>query len=398
MTLSIVSCILWFAFFCSKSICAADPRILVPNPMGQYAYGVTTASMIDNAREDPFGAGGQARAVLVSMYYPVKRGADCEPKRNMSYLPTQTAAFEATTLSEFDIPNGTLQQLSMQVCRADAAIAGNSDDHPLVVISPGFGSSRLFYSAIAAAIASVGYKVVSIDHPYDGAFVEFPDGAVALGKADLLRTQEMAEKAVGVRAGDVSFLLDQLVSLQVSRQLIPGSDSDVNVTEVGMVGHSLGGATAASAMANDRRIAGAVNMDGKLYGKEVIEGGLGRPFLIIASSALNSSEEGDTLGWTSTLDHSRDFKLQLKLAGSQHATFSDFALLAQAIGYRDTVPKELVDTVLGTIDGVRSFKVITTYIIAFLDQVLRHKETALLSKPDERYPEITFESSVSPLP
>lgn len=44
------------------------------------------------------------------------------------------------------------------------------------MFSPGLSASRLLYSAQARALASYGYIVITLDHPYDALFVEFPDG------------------------------------------------------------------------------------------------------------------------------------------------------------------------------------------------------------------------------
>ncbi|KAH0140936.1 hypothetical protein KCU67_g14693, partial [Aureobasidium melanogenum] len=48
-----------------------------------------------------------------------------------------------------------------------------------------------------------------------------------------------------------------------------------------MMGHSLGGATAAPAMLADNRIAAAVNLDGTMFG-DVLNEGLRSPFMIMS--------------------------------------------------------------------------------------------------------------------
>ena len=52
---------------------------------------------------------------------------------------------------------------------------------PVVLLSPGYGQPRIFYTALAAELASFGYLVAVLDHPGDAAVVEFPDGSVVYG-------------------------------------------------------------------------------------------------------------------------------------------------------------------------------------------------------------------------
>ncbi|WP_399218506.1 hypothetical protein [Streptomyces sp. SAJ15] len=48
---------------------------------------------------------------------------------------------------------------------------------PLVVLSPGFGMSRLTLTALGEDLASRGYAVAAVDHTYE-APVEFPGGRI----------------------------------------------------------------------------------------------------------------------------------------------------------------------------------------------------------------------------
>ena len=78
-------------------------------------------------------------------------------------------------------------------------------------------------------------------------------------------------------------MLDQLGRLA---QVEPGSPlaGHLDLQHVGIVGHSIGGATAVQVMAGDPRFKVGVNLDGKLFGKEP-DARLNRPFLWIQSAA-----------------------------------------------------------------------------------------------------------------
>ncbi|MBE7380372.1 MAG: alpha/beta hydrolase [Leptolyngbya sp. SIO1E4] len=100
---------------------------------------------------------------------------------------------------------------------------------PLVVFSHGFGADRRFLAYLAEHLASHGLTVVALEHP--GSNVD------ALIKEDgsLLPTYEFVE-----RPRDVSFILDRLEDLNTNSFFLR---ERINLEQVTLVGHSLGGYT-----------------------------------------------------------------------------------------------------------------------------------------------------------
>ncbi|KAL9119103.1 MAG: hypothetical protein Q9187_004341 [Circinaria calcarea] len=333
--------------------------------------------LVDKMRLDPFAPDNRTRAIMVSAFYPVKETSACYPTRIVSYVPPATAAFMD---SAYGLPNGTFESLGIHACRLGAPVSKNS---PLVIFSPGLGGSRLTYQAIAQQVASTGYIVVLLDHPYDTNIIEFPDGSVVLGI--LSDTEAEIESTLKARTLDASFTIDQLSRTSVARSLVPGSNRGLDVRRVGMFGHSLGGATAASTVLNDTRVAGGLNMDGSFWGP-VVNQGLTRPFLLFGRQS-NTRFENDS--WATIWPRLLGWKLELTLAGSRHNTFTDGPLLVKISGLADLLPPG--DTLLlGTIDGARALDVITSYVTAFMDFVLRGFEAECLRNPCSEYPEISF--------
>src|SRR3954447_9288570 len=146
--------------------------VVIPTPPGPYDVFYNTASMIDNTRVDPFDPQHGPRAVMTSIFAPTHCKADLE---KMHYLPTITAAFYSELYSAYGLPNGSLQSLYFQACPEPPR--EHHIQFPVVIFSPALGTTRLFYNAFAQSVASAGYIVVSIDHPYDTEFLEFPDGS-----------------------------------------------------------------------------------------------------------------------------------------------------------------------------------------------------------------------------
>ena len=283
----------------------------------------------------------------------------------------------------YGIPNGTFESFKLSMCKQSPQLANKMRDFPLVLFSPGAGNSRLLYSAMAQSVASHGYIVVTIDHPYDAAVVEYPEGTLVL--AANISSDAQYELDVQTRAQDISFVLDQLSNATFAHHLLPSTKKRLETNKVTLFGHSLGGATVASAMLNDTRIAGGINLDGTFFGP-VIKKGLAKPFLLFGHEGKNQSTD-DT--WAELWPHLQGWKLELMLDGAQHGTFSDLPMLVEVLGLGGHLPAG-VGELLGSIEAKRAMEVITAYVVAFFEQVLRCKASALLQGPSAAFPEVDF--------
>ena len=319
---------------------------------------------------------------MISVFHPISP-AECSPYLTPDFDPI-TAAFEDAALAPFGVQPGTFELLELQVCqsRANPRHLSATQNHPLILFSTALDATRLFYNAIAQQLASTGYTVVTVDHPYDASIVTFPDNSTIL--AVNISTEAQILLDLDTRVKDVSFVLDELSKPSTAAKLIPGLSCALDVSHVGIIGHSLGGATAATAMLRDPRFIAGINLDGSFWG-DVIEKGLDKPFLMFAHEGKIDST------WEAIWPNLKSWKRELMLAGSQHNTFTDLPDIVDVLGIGGSLPPEATD-MLGTIDGARGFKIITTYVEAFFDLVLKGKESALLDKPSEDFPEVTFTS------
>ncbi len=373
------------AFLC-YSLAAVDATT-IPQPNGTYGVNLSTMRLTDHKRVDPYSPHQKPRSVMVSAFYPAAPIAECET-RLVEYMPPATAAVEDQYYSQYGLPNGTFESLQLSLCRERSAMDGNFHDLPIVLFSPGLGNSRLLYSAIAQAIASHGYLVVTIDHPYDANVVEYPDGTVILGAN--ISSDAQIQVDLSTRVKDVSFVLDQLNLNQTISDLFPFANDSLKTHRVAMYGHSLGGATAAAVMRNDSRVIGGVNLDGTFFGP-VIDHGLNESFLIFGHEGKNQSTDAT---WKAIWPHLHGWKLELMLHGAQHATFSDLPLLAKVLGLSGHLLPE-AEALLGTLGGVRALDIVSAYLSAFFDLVLKSDSSRLLQEPLKAYPEVSFVASGS---
>jgi predicted dienelactone hydrolase len=91
------------------------------------------------------------------------------------------------------VPPGVLSTVEASAV-SDATPAGHQRGLPLVVLSPGFTSSRSTLTALAEDLASHGYVVAGIDHTYESYATAFPDGRVTTCLAREARQRGFRER------------------------------------------------------------------------------------------------------------------------------------------------------------------------------------------------------------
>ncbi|USP75078.1 PAF acetylhydrolase family protein [Curvularia clavata] len=161
-------------------------------------------------------------------------------------------------------------------------------DAPIILLSPGYRGSRLYYNVVASAIASEGFMVITMDHPGETNAITYPDGhAVYSDLPNVMDISELAPYAY-VRAADAVFVIDQLNNATAVAELLPEHTfQKLPADRVAMLGHSLGGAAAVIAASLDPRIHAVINLDGPFLGS-LPPAGLPQPVLFIATEREES--------------------------------------------------------------------------------------------------------------
>jgi predicted dienelactone hydrolase len=113
---------------------------------------------------------------MVSSFYPAALRKDCVSYESL-YMPNATANFYDEQFGAFGIPADTFTSLQLTHCKSRSSHDLKGQQFPVALFSPGLSNSRLIYNAMAQALASKGYIVITIDHPHDADIVEFTDGS-----------------------------------------------------------------------------------------------------------------------------------------------------------------------------------------------------------------------------
>lgn len=259
-----------FAFF--------TPIPKLTQPQGKYPLGTKVFRWVDFNRPELITSNPEdKRNVVVQAWYPTvenAKGVHSDYLDGMNNLPHKIGIIPSWVFSNYDRieTNGIL----------NAPVLNEQRKWPVIIFLTGNGASRAFYTSIITGLASHGYIVLALDHPYEAMFTQLSDGRIVTNIEKSLKDDPDMSKfmkaRLDLRIADIKFVLSQIGPVQGSDHLL----SYLDYSQIAIVGHSLGGATAAVAMATDSRIKAAVNIDGTLYG-ELPESNISKPFLLIES-------------------------------------------------------------------------------------------------------------------
>lgn len=259
----------------------AFPVFKLPKPSGEYAVGIQYFHLIDANRLEPFlDHTTQKRELMIKVYYP----AIPDPSKHFApyfHSPQLVRAF-----AEFyNLPDFAFDHLNLVTTNSkEGLLVSNAQpNYPVILFSHGAGTSMEVHTAQCEDLASHGYIVVAIDHPYVSAATVFPDRIVSHREATTdFKVAEPAVVITQIMADDASFVIDQLTELNAGQYASP-LKGKLDLEKLGAMGHSVGGAVAYNLALNDRRIKAAIDLDGVVYIAPTGDPQQVIPFLMLAN-------------------------------------------------------------------------------------------------------------------
>lgn len=383
----------------ARTAAGAPATFELPRPTGPHqAVGTTELHLVDSARPDPW-VPGRSRELMVSVFYPAARSSG--PAAPYLRPGVAKALSEADALGVFKA--GTVDWAAARTHAAESAPADvRHGARPVVLYSPGFGVPRALGTTLAEELVTRGYVVVTVDHTYETAPVEFPGGRVELQHLPG-QGPERLKTALDARVKDTRLVLDRLAGLRGGRNpdaegraLPPGLGRTLDLSRVGMFGHSAGGIEAAEAMRVDRRLDAGIDMDGTMQYAEndfvqVARTGLDRPFMLMGAATGGSPQTHRTTpSWASFWRHSTGWKRDLNVPAASHYSYTDVQAVLPALDESLDIPPQDRADLIGTVDPERMTASVRAYVTAFFDRALRGRHRPLLDRPSPRYPDVRF--------
>ena len=196
----------------------------------------------------------------------------------------QIIMVDESRTEEFEI-DGSYREVPVHFYYPDAE---GSADHtlPLVIFSHGAFGYYQSNSSTYMELASHGYVVASLDHPYHSFFTHDTDGKLITVDPEFFQTalyvggndNEMSEEDVWeitskwmeIREADMNFVIDELENNNYDQEWGRLMDT----SRIGLMGHSLGGATAVT-VGRRSDISAVIDIDGTMLGEQTgVEDGM----------------------------------------------------------------------------------------------------------------------------
>lgn len=368
------------------------PMFHLPQPTGPYAVGTRTVYLEDASRAEPRAKSpGAKRQLVVQLWYPAEPST--APFAHYRRLR------ESTLVSSYE---SEIRTHSHQ----DASVLAAGSPFPVLLFNHGWDGRRTGSTFLMEEMASHGYVVASIDHPYIAERVELKDGTIVHTQASRniiipeLGTAEQFEQTwndeLAVWTADQIFVLNWLQAESTRAGSV--WQGRVNTSLAGAMGHSFGGSAAFAVSAADPRVRSAINFDGWTMGG-IAHRTTDKPLLFFYGD-LDSARIEDPVyqrppQTVSDVLAKQDLDaivhtlatyggMMINLTLTNHADFTDQALVTRVGWLRRR-------SVNGPIAPAEVEAIVRAYTLAFFDQTVKGKPSPLLdpaTKPP--YPEVTF--------
>jgi dienelactone hydrolase len=236
-----------------------------------------------------------------------------------------------------------------------------------VLFTPGMGAARWTNTAWAKELASHGYVVAALDHPYDSAAVRFADGRTVRRPAHAISSDADGYR-LGAELAEVKAA--ELSSARTHLARIDNGDVDSNLTgrldtgRAAVVGMSAGVGGAFQAARTDNRFAAVVALDGYPY--DAHPGAYDQPVLALTHQGAMADNPRYPHALKRVLELSTTTGYSLVIPGTTHPTFSDAPL------FWPPVP-----SLVGSLGRTEGNRIITELTIGFLDAELRDQPADL---------------------
>jgi len=371
------------------------PVPTLQNPTGPYSVGTTSFEWVDENRIETLSPDSvENRKIMVQVWYPAEIQADSQLAPYMEQLDI-TGPVLAT---QFSLPGFLFDHIALAKTHAylNVPVSDSEGRYPVLVFSHGWTGVRTQNTYQAEELASHGYVVVAPDHTYGAGIVVFPDGSAAFNNPALLpenaSSEEEYDRVVRVLGqawvSDLQFVLDE-VELLNNGENPSIFTNKLDLTRVGLFGHSTGGGAVIEACSLDGRCKAGLTEDAWMvpFSREMLSDGVEQPFFFMQSE--NWSDERNTRLFESLFTNSySSINRKLSITGTKHYDFTDIPMLtplAPLIGLK------------GPINAQRGLSIVNAYTLDFFNQTLKNIPSPLFDGQSPDYPETNLSSATYPV-
>lgn len=390
-----------------------------PEPTGPHVVGVIDFELVDEQRQESH-APGEFRRIPVRAWYPAKAvSGNPRPYAKPKEMEHQILPFWTESLH---MPPEVAHSFDVASHSYENAEPANCGPCPTLIFSHGGFAYLQTNSALMEHLASHGYVVISITHPFsshgsilaDGSIVPFDvslveralklgekpgymDQFVAQDPGDRLETHlwvcESGEHPLAPAlfrewVEDCLHAVDRVctASLPSTADIVARL---IDASRVGTFGMSFGASTTVAAYRDDR-VKATVNLDGGQFATDVTDIDMQIPVLVLHSdhSLLipgKRMEFHSEFAYEKFATMGLDKKIQrIEVKGVGHVGVTDAALVPESL--KESNP--LVAAQIGSIDGQIMIDIMNDFVKAFFDFHLKGEGNGIDRGLVDKYPDV----------
>ncbi len=397
---------------------AAD-RMVFPDPSGPHSIGVVDFELVDNNREESFNP-GQPRRIPVRAWFPAS-SVSGEPRL---YATEQEIEHVIKGFSRIMPQSNELIESRTNVPTHAYENATPLDAGPLptVIFSHGGFGFLQSNTTLMEHLASHGYLVLSITHPYLSSGTIHENGDIIHADQALLdgMISSIADPDSGYMDAYISddpavrleaqlrnnetfalaphFLIWQQDFMHVIDRLEAGELPEkaggllplVDMGRIGTFGMSFGSSGSATAL-KDHRIKATVNLDGGVFDSTLYDTDIGVPVLVFhGDRKLSVPGQGPMAPHSEFVYEglatmgTREDIVRIETIGSTHKAHTDAALTPKSVRAADPA----AHASLGSIDGSRMVQIMNEFVRRWFDLHLSAKGDGLNEAFRAGFPEV----------
>ncbi|MCI5828454.1 MAG: hypothetical protein MR020_09570 [Lachnospiraceae bacterium] len=323
---------------------------------GEYEVAQAAAILIDKDRVETFETDGSNREIPVHFYYPKAK------------------------------------QIAQSSC-------------PVVLFSHGAFGYYQSNTSTYMELASNGYVVISLDHPYHSFFTEDTGGKLITVDPTFLQEvmyvnknnvpekdiHDLSHKWLAIRTADIDCVLDSVeaakqngtvndawfIESEEEKSAIESILAMADVEKIGLMGHSLGGAASVSVGRDRDDVDAVIDLDGTMLGEQTgyadgkyqyVEDTYPVPLFALDSEShyYEGQKYGNLYVNYYVLEHALDAKHEY-IPGAAHMNFTDLPLFAPPLA-------SMLGT--GSVDATECIKTMNAMVLEYMNCYLKGESAA----------------------
>lgn len=359
------------------------PVFELPQPTGPYSVGTRDIHLKLDREEVITADTTDQRSLMIKVWYPSKETNGKED----AYVDI---AGRNGFAQKYGLPPSMLNYLDKVETNVYRNIQMADETFPVLVFSHGYNSKANGYYALLSEIASQGYVVFGINHTYESTGTTFPDGTlkyfdyeyasqIESGTWDNMKPVIEAfdsdlsfeERHPIVREGLTTYFVRDIVErwaediVDVVDELDEWNDTGffkgkLDLSNVGVFGHSRGGGAAGESLLIDSKIKAGANLDGVQWG-QIVDTVFQKPFLFLSA---DWSAEHEDLNQHAYVNKSTSVFYESVVHQSGHSNFMDIPFM---------IPLKALSQA-GDIDPDLAIEITGRVVTSFFDKHLKNKE------------------------